>query len=58
MKALSDIVAAKLRPRGARAALLQLIGAGLITAGAWVLLPAAGLITAGVLLFVLAGLSE
>lgn len=58
MKALAEVVATRLRPRGARTALLQIVGAGLIVAGAWTILPAAGLITAGVALFVLAALSE
>lgn len=58
MKVLVDVVAEKLRPRSARAALLQLVGAGLVTAGAWMLLPAAGVIVAGVACYVLAGLSE
>lgn len=58
MKALATVVADKLRPRSARAAVLQVVGFGLISfaLGMW-LLPV-GIGAAGASLLVLAGLSE
>ena len=58
MKVLAEQIANRLRPKGARAAVLQVLGLGLVSFafGMW-LLPV-GIGVAGVSLLVLAALSE
>jgi len=58
VKLITEVIGARLRPKGARAALLQVAGFTLVAWGAAMLLPAAGVIVAGISLVVLAGLQE
>lgn len=58
MKAITDVLGAKLRPKGARMAILQVLGFGVIALGAAMIFAPAGVIAAGVSLVVLAGLQE
>lgn len=58
MKALADVVANKLRPRSARAALLQVVGFGAISFALGMWLVPVGIGAAGVSLIVMSGLLE